>query len=299
MTWNRNICAFAAIPVYLALLAGCTPFEPPRYDGKISKIEQPIELPSVIEGKFTFSETSLTTTSVVVQMFAGISATGTGKVRTEASAQSSVSPAGEGYVMAMMFDHIIARLVGGKAESEGKSFRVEDLGYTGFLDGEGKIVAFDVDVMSEGWLSMDAENKQMVQAELDDWKKRRKRDPVLPERIAPGEVIDIDVSDLYSTDNDKLPADFKPTGKATYQFAGTTTYRDRTHLVLVIEGQIGGASKKGKINVAGEMGGFMLIDIANGDPTHWEHSVRVKVTIPKGTVTIREETQGDLTRRYE
>lgn len=297
MIWTRNNRSFVAAMALITMLAGCASFTPPQYDGEISKIEGPIELKPAVTGKFTFSETSLTTTSVVVRMFAGMSMTGTSKVRTEASAQSSVKPAGKGYVMAMMFDRISARPVGGKAESEGKSFKVKDLGYTGFLDGDGKMVAFDVDVMSEGWLSMDAEYKQMVEAELDNWKKRRKREPVLPERIGPDDVIEVDVSDLYDTNSDELPADFKSTGKAIYSMAGITTYRDRTHLVLNIQGTIEGSSRKEKMTVTGEMGGFLLIDIANGDPAHWEHSVRVKVAVPDATVTIREESEGDLTRR--
>ncbi len=295
---DRDYCRFAASLVLLTMLAGCASFEPPRYDGEISKIEEPIELKPVIGGKFAFTETSLTTTSVVFSLFGGgMSMTGTSKVRFHASAHSSVGPAGKGYVMAVMFDSISAKPVGGKAESEVKPFKVEDLGYTGFLDGDGKFIAFDVDVMSEGWLSLESEHKQSVQDELDQWKKRRKREPVLPDRIVSDDVIEIDFSDIFSEDRDELPADFKSTGEASYRFAGTTTYRDRTHLVLIVQGKIAGGSKKEKMKMTGELGGFTLIDIANGDPTHWEHSVRMKVTVPKTTVTIKEESEGDLTRQ--
>ncbi len=295
---DRDYCKFTAALALLTMLAGCASFEPPQYAGDISIIEEPIELKPVIGGKFAVTETSLTTTSVVFSLFgSGMSMTGTSKVRSESSAHSSISPAGKGYVMAVMFDSISARPVGGKAESEVKPFKVEDLGYTGFLDGDGKLVAFDVDVMSEGWQSLESEHKQSVEDELAQWKKRRKREPVLPDRIVSNDVIEIDVSDIYSESRDALPADFKSTGEASYRFAGTTIYRDRTHLVLIIQGTIAGGSKKKKMKMTGELGGFTLIDVANGDPTHWEHSVRVKVTVPTATVTIRDESKGDLTRQ--
>ena len=300
MSCIKFLRAFAAILAPLAILAGCASFQPPQYAGKITKIAEPIELSPVVEGKFAFSETSLTTTSVEFKVLGDfMTMTGTGTVRTEASAHSSITSAGTGYVMAIMFDRINARPVDGKADSEGERFEVEDLGYTGFLDGNGRVVALDVDVMSEGWLSMKSEHRQMVQEELDDWKKRRKREPVLPDIVATGDVIEVELDgrDLYPDGNEKLPKDFKVTGRVSYAIAGTTTFRDRRHLVLVMKGEIEGASKKERMNMSGEMGGFMLVDTANGDLAHWEQKVQVKVTIPKGMVSFREETQGDLTRR--
>lgn len=295
---DRGYCKFTAALALLMGLAGCASFEPPKYTGEISKIERPIELKRVMGGKFAFTETSLTTISTVFRLGGtGMSMIGTGKVRYEASAHSSVSPAGKGYVMAVMFDSVSARPVGGKAGSESRPFKVEDLGYTGFLDGDGKIVAFDVDVMSEGWLSLDSEHKLSVRDTLGKWKKRRKRKPVLPDRIVLDDAIEIDVSDIYSEAGDKLSADFEGTGEASYRFAGTTTYRDRTHLVLILEGKIAGTSKKKNLKMTGELGGFTLIDIANGDPNHWELHVRVKATTPNATVTIEEETEGDMTRQ--
>lgn len=291
--FRKFLAAFAL----LTLFAGCASFEPPQYGGQVSKIEEPIELASVISGKFDLTERSLTTTSTVVSISRGFSMVGTAKVRSETSAHSKISPAGNGYVMTVTFDSISAEPVSGLKNPDEHRFKVRDLGYTGFLDGDGKVVAFDVDVMSEGWLSLEPEIKQSVQDELDGWKKRRKRRPVLPNRVVPGDVIEIDVSDIYSGNSDKLPADFESLGGASYRFAGTTTYRERSHLVLVIQGKIAGASKEEKMQMTGELGGFALIDIANGDPSHWEHSVRVKVAVPSATITIREESEGDLTRQ--
>lgn len=297
MFWTRYIRAFATALALPMMLAGCVSFTPPRYDGEVSKIEKPIELVSVIDGNFVFTERSMATTKNDINLGGGVSMTGTGKIRSDTSAHFSITETGEGYVMAVVFDSIAVEPISGLKNPDAHRLQVEDLGCKGLLDGYGAIIAFDVDVMSEEWLSLDSDRKQTTRDRLEKWKKRRQRSPVMPDRITSDTVIEVDIGDTYANDAMEEPTDFQVEGTAIYRFAGTTTYRGRSHLLLVLDGEIAGVSKKQKMTITGKLSGYTLIDITNGDPVYWELGEQFKVTTPIVTMTIDEKTEGALTRQ--
>lgn len=92
----------------------------------------------------------------------------------------------------------------------------------------------------------------------------------MPDRITSDTVIEVDIGDTYANDAMEEPTDFQVEGTAIYRFAGTTTYRGRSHLLLVLDGEIAGVSKKQKMTITGKLSGYTLIDITNGDPVYWE-----------------------------
>ena len=295
---NRKMFSWAiALPLVTLLVAGCTTFEPPRFEGKISKIEEPIELPFEPAGDYAFSENSLTTINSTVNFGRMFTMYGKAEVRSSAAGHVSIRPAGKGYVMTLNLSKLSVQPIGqGGSKTEG-GFAVDNLGYTGFLDHAGKIVEFDVDRNSEGWSALDMEQKQLIEAELKQWKRRRNREPVLPRLVTGAESIEIDAADFAPDSDGNLVADFKMSGKTVFQFAGITLHRDERHLVLNFHGNIEGASKTDKVTMTGEVGGYALINVNSGDSTYWKYEVSVKVVKFPATLVIRESTEGELTLR--
>ena len=278
-------------------LTGCTAFEPPRFDGNVAKIEEPIELPFDPVGDFSFSENSTIKVSRRFSLGRLGSMYGNSEVRTSAAAYVSVKPAGDGFVMSLNFSRIKVKPVGQGGRWVEGGFMVENLVYTGFMNHEGRLIEFDVDKNSLGWLALNMEIKQSVEAELTNWKNRRDREPVLPRIITGGETIEVDAGAFAPERDGKPPADYKLTGKTVFQFAGLTQYRNQPHLLLNFDGNLQGGSRVGHVDLDGDIGGYVLISVDNGRPSYWKHSVRVRAIKSWLTVTIREETEGELNPR--
>lgn len=295
---HKALCrlVYACLLPGLVFITGCTPFTPPRFTGELSKIATPIRLPTDPSGEYAFSENSKTNINMESNFLSLYTIYRRGEVHVSSAARSSVKPAGKGYVVAVNFNRISVRPIGpGGSEADG-GFTVKDLGYTGFMDGDAHLIAFDVDKDSPGWSSLEMEHRKSIEEELAKWKKRRGREMRLPDVVVDGQQVTVDAS-LFAPDAESpLPADYRMTGEIVYQFAGMTRIRERPHLVVNIAGKLQGKSKSHHINMNGDVGGYMLIDIETGQPSVWEDSSFIRVVMPASKFTIREENKGEMSK---